>query len=182
MLWLFHILLLLVQICFGSKVGKKGRFTHLAETHAGDKFLVHVSKEEKKSPRHNVEKVKTMEEILEQNGHYLDRLYPSTHLCQKGKSVNLVWQSWINRLLKFRSLKYVASAPYSIHVLISDWFEVEQTVRLWTRVPRGPRGHRGHRGHRFSTGYGEWGWYDREMAMRVRKNAPIANMRAYMHK
>merc|ERR1719500_2085572 len=57
MLKLFHILHLLVQICFGSKVGKKGRFTHLAETHAGDKFLVHMSKEKKKLPRHNLEKI-----------------------------------------------------------------------------------------------------------------------------
>ena len=69
MLKLFHILHILVQICFGSKVGKKGRFTHLAETHAGDKFLVHMSKEKKKLPRHNLEKVNFLEDILGQNWH-----------------------------------------------------------------------------------------------------------------
>ena len=93
MLKLFHILHILVQICFGSKVGKKGRFTHLAETHAGDKFLVHMSKEKKKSPQHNLEKVKIMEDVLKKIGHCPDKLYSHTHLCQMGKVVNHVLQS-----------------------------------------------------------------------------------------
>ena len=51
---LFHIFHLLVQICFGSKVGKKKHVAHLVETHAGDKFIIHTSEEKREHKKVNI--------------------------------------------------------------------------------------------------------------------------------